>query len=133
MESFADSAVCEGFPPQTSAMVNTTQRQANSALRGFKTILVATCGYLAEAQSTHSQAVQLQTSPLQSGHVQTSQPQALAFLVLANEQHAAAAAVDDDAHAHSPHSHESQLQFTPSQSVQRQSTQPHCALEADAP
>jgi hypothetical protein len=60
---------------------------------------------LAQAQPTQSQVVQLQTSPLQSGHLQTSQPQALAFLVLANEQQETlpAAAFDDDAHPHLPH------------------------------
>ena len=74
----------------------------------------------------------MQVSPLQSGHLQTSQPQ-LAFasmeldeqqLTLALAEQQLGAALAAVLQAHSPHSQSSQVQVSPLQSGHLQSTQP---------
>jgi hypothetical protein len=74
--------------------------------------------YLAQAHPTHSQpAPQVQVSPLQSGHLQTLQPQpACAVGLSAEAQHdPALGAADAVRQPQSPQEQSSQLQFTPSQ------------------
>lgn len=89
-------------------------------------------GYSAQAQATHSHTSQVQVSPLQFGHAQTSQPQLAAcvvtFVVVTAQQVLEIKVVVSVAtacwHPQLPHWQTSQVQNSPLQSGHLQSTQP---------
>lgn len=92
--------------------------------------------YFPQPQPSHWHTSQVQPSPVQSGHLQTLQPQAAAFALAstATEQHAMAdeaGAGADEAfeQPQTPHSHTSHVQAPPSQSGHRQSV--HAQVEFD--
>lgn len=92
--------------------------------------------YSAHAQPTHSHDSQLQTSTSQSGHLQTTQPQLVAFaetgvVVRAARQHCLSDVVDTVVAFWQPqasHPHSTQVQYPPWQSGHRQPVQSHADL-----